>query len=179
MKPYSEKGKFKRSELVTRRVDGEDDGRTGPIREAGWGSGIRRRAVVFPEPGALVCTAVRCHLFNDAQAGNFVLQRAHTQERERFVTSLLSVRCAPRGVPAKSHRLSSAEVQRSRGRWYVTESRLRADLCLRAGVFVCVLVLGPAIQAELMQTGTKKKWQRLMTVTHVAPTVPAAWRQKH
>lgn len=79
----SEKGKFKRSILETRRVDGEDDGQTGPIRGAGWESRICRRAVVFPEPGALVCTAVRCHLFNDAQAGNTnatLFYSAHTRK---------------------------------------------------------------------------------------------------
>lgn len=136
----------------TRRVDSEYGGGTGLIRGAGWEPGNCRSCAPAQllQPGALICTAVHCHLFNDAQAQTCTKlwftadTHARTRTHTRFMTSLLLVRSAQRRVPAKSHSLSSAEVQRSRGRWYVTESRLCTDLCL----CVCMCAPGPTIQAE-------------------------------
>lgn len=60
-----------------RRVDGEDGGGyEEPDGNLGFVGELK-----CSEPGALICTAVHCHLFNDAQAQTcFVLQRARTRE---------------------------------------------------------------------------------------------------
>lgn len=96
---------------------------------------------------AYTAQCIRCHLPPNTYK--------HTQTHTLWppgLCALCSTVCS-----AKSHSLSSREVQKSRGRWYVTESRLRMNVC----VFLCVCQVGHVKVSHLVSAHKKKGCARV------------------
>lgn len=138
MKPYSEKGKFKCSILERGRPD-ESTGTTAEERDRYEElDGTCGRAVVFSEPAALVCTAVHCHLLNDAQAQTCtqlcVTALAHT--RTRTISDLVAF-CA---LHSTRRPCQVTQLEQRGGPKIQREMVRDRKQAVRGSVFVCMCV---------------------------------------